>query len=141
MKNLYIRLDGAFADKGVLAKKVSENLLLETLDTVIMCMCDSTPDEFNHELAENPGSCYTAQEVRKAELIEEALDDGLNYCITVKVDALSVGGNSLVELGRNGELRTATIADKKNEILRKLDLDGKQYYIVDLKMSYLCPGG
>jgi len=135
-------LDGAFANKVVLAKKVPDTKLSEPLEDVIRYMCDPTPDALNEALADNPGSCYTAQEVSNASLIEEALEDGLNSeNSSFEVQAVSLDGNSMVYLGKDNELRSANIASKQNDILRDENFDGEVYKLVDLKGVYVGVGG
>ena len=136
--NLYIRLDGAFANKVILAKRVPETILSEPLDEVIRYMCNPTSDELNEELEDNPSSCYTEQEVSTAKLFQEAFDEGINSPNkSFEVQAISVDGNSLIYLGRDADLKTVTLDSKRSEILMEEHIDEGNYNLIDLKGTYV----
>ena len=149
MENLYIRLDGTFADKVVFAKRVSETILSEPLDEVIRYMCDSSPDDLNKEIEIDycfdmnqdyiKDSGYTAQEVNNANIIEHFLNQDIrsdNIC--AEIHAISKDKNSLVYLGKTNKLKNVNLASKKKYLLQKEKIGGENYFIIDLKFNLLC---
>lgn len=132
MTKLYITLDAAFANDGILEKRVPKEYIIKPLEEVIKYMCNHKPDDLNAEISDNPGSCYPVHMMEKAELIEEAMTYALN-CDYASIDIHAKKQDGfLVVLGKDKELYRRYLLQFKDEIIYKDIIFGEEINRINL---------
>ncbi|MBT5022591.1 hypothetical protein HOK51_02095 [Candidatus Woesearchaeota archaeon] len=134
MSLLYLRLDASFAETTTLVKRIPESKLDETIESLILYMCDTSPDVLNPELIDHANSCYSFKEVRLAQNIEDSIEtiQEDNPAFVSPLKLYSLVGDIPVIMASHKTLANKSLAEYKNKIITTKKLDNESYKIIDL---------